>query len=78
MYYELHENLKKMIIAKRYPNKEAMELKITNFVADGLITVTRLRVKRIISTKDNLIVERLGINFPSLIFLKGGVFNGFI
>ena len=31
-----YENLKKMIIAKRYPNKEAMELKITNFVADGL------------------------------------------
>ena len=34
-----YENLKKMIIAKRYPNKEDMELNITNFVADGLITV---------------------------------------
>ena len=34
-----YENLKKMIIAGRYTNKEAMELKITNFVEDGLITV---------------------------------------
>ena len=47
-----YENLKKMIIAGRYPNKEAMELKITNFVADGLITVEQgLELKELLDKK---------------------------
>ena len=47
-----YENLKKMIIAGRYPNKEAMELKITNFVADGLITVEQgLELKELLDQK---------------------------
>ena len=47
-----YENLKKMIIAGRYPNKEAMELKIANFVADGLITVEQgLELKKILDQR---------------------------
>ena len=47
-----YENLKIMIIAKRYPNKEAMELKITNFVADGLITVEQgLELKELLDQR---------------------------
>ena len=47
-----YENLKKMIIAGRYPSKGAMELKITNFVADGLITVEQgLELKKILDQK---------------------------
>ena len=47
-----YENLKKMIMAGRYPNKEAMELKITNFVADGLITVEQgLELKELLDKK---------------------------
>lgn len=47
-----YENLKKMVITGRYPNKEAMELKITNFVADGLITVEQgLELKELLDKK---------------------------
>ena len=47
-----YENLKKMIIAGISPNKEAMELKITNFVADGLITVEQgLELKELLDQR---------------------------
>lgn len=49
-----YENLKKMIIAGRYPNEEAMELKITNFVADGLVTVEQgLELKDLLNQKED-------------------------
>ena len=47
-----YENLKKMIIAGRYPNKEAMEVKRTNFVADRLITVEQgLELKELLDQR---------------------------
>ena len=47
-----YENFKKLIIAGRYPNTEAMELKITNFVAHGLITVDQgLELKELLDQK---------------------------
>ena len=47
-----YENLKKMIIAGRYPKKEAMELKRTNCVADGLITVEQgLELKELLDQR---------------------------
>ena len=42
MYYQpmnYYENMKKMVKKGMYPNAEMMELKITNFVAQVLITV---------------------------------------
>ncbi|GAA0102493.1 hypothetical protein UT300012_32080 [Paraclostridium bifermentans] len=48
-----YENLKKMIKVGRYPNKEAMELKITNFVGDGLITVEQgIELKELLDQKE--------------------------
>ena len=48
------ENMKKMIKVGRYPNKEAMELKITNFVAEGLITVEQgCELKELLDRKEN-------------------------
>ena len=48
-----YENLKKMINVGRYPNKEAMELKITNFVGDGLITVEQgIELKELLDQKE--------------------------
>lgn len=55
-----YENMVKMIKVGRYPNKDAMELKITNVVAEGLITVEQGNdLKELLDKKEN---GELGIN----------------
>ena len=50
-YYEI---MKKMVKKGMYPNAEMMELKITNFVAQGLITVEQGNdLKELLDKKEN-------------------------
>ena len=57
MYYQpmnYYENMKKMVKKGMYPNAELMELKITNFVAQGLITVEQGNdLKELLDKKEN-------------------------
>ena len=57
MYYQpmnYYENMKKMVKKGMYPNAEMMELKITNFVAQGLITVEQGNdLKALLDKKEN-------------------------
>ena len=57
MYYQpmnYYENMKKMVKKGMYPNAEMMELKITNFVAQGLITVEQGEdLKALLDKKEN-------------------------
>ena len=57
MYYQpmnYYENMKKMVKKGMYPNAEMMELKITNFVAQGLITVEQgNELKELLDKKEN-------------------------
>lgn len=49
-----YENMKKMVKKGMYPNAEMMELKITNFVAQGLITVEEGNdLKELLDKKEN-------------------------